>query len=90
MTKTDDDSQLETDNDIMKTMANFQKSANLRTIYSVVLTLRECVHNNQANWYNQWPPLSSDMTRNNVKTVVPPLLFNFIAWMLKPCSHYAN
>eukprot|EP00794_Sanderia_malayensis_P012432 gene12432-13717_t len=62
--------------------ANFQRNASLREIYSVALTLRECAINQQAKWYDQWPPLSSDMTQNNVKKVVPPILFNFIAWML--------
>ena len=72
MTETDDDSQLKT---------NFQKIANMREIYYVALTLRESVINQKKQWYDQWPPLSSDMTGNNVKKVVPPLLFNFIAWM---------
>ena len=83
MTESDDNSEEESDFEILNPGFRFcEKSASLREIYSVALTLRERVINTPTKWYDQWPPLSSDMSGNKERKVVPPLLFNFVAWML--------
>eukprot|EP00794_Sanderia_malayensis_P018496 gene18496-20348_t len=82
MTETDDDSQRE-DFEIQRPSNNFkEKNASLREIYFAALTLRESVIKKPTKWCDQWPQLSSDMSRNEAGKVVPPLLFNFVAWML--------
>jgi hypothetical protein len=57
-------------------------SVALKDIYSVALELRENIQIHSSSWYKNWPPLSTDISSENVKKVVSPLLFNFIAWIL--------
>ena len=59
-----------------------QQRMPLRDLYLVALELRENIRKNCASWFNQWPPLASDITGDSVKKVVSPLLFNFVAWLL--------
>ena len=33
-------------------------------------------------WYETWPPVASDVCNESDKELVPPLLFNFFAWLL--------
>ena len=54
----------------------------LRELYLVALELRNNIRSNSESWYQQWPPVACDIIDKNVKKVVPPLLFNFIAWLL--------
>ena len=39
--------------------------------------MRSCTQ----TWYENWPPLSSDITGESVRKLVTPLLFNFVAWL---------
>ena len=54
----------------------------LKELYSVALELRNNIRNNSKSWYQQWPPVASDLIGENVKKIVSPLLFNFISWLL--------
>lgn len=54
----------------------------LRELYLVALELRNKIRSNSESWYQQWPPVACDIIDKNVKKIVPPLLFNFIAWLL--------
>lgn len=54
----------------------------LRELYLVALELRNNIRSNSESWYQQWPPVACDIIDKNVKKIVPPLLFNFIAWLL--------
>ena len=33
-------------------------------------------------WYETWPPVASDITGDSVRTVVSPIIFNFMAWVV--------
>ena len=54
----------------------------LKELYAVALGLKENIRSASASWYEQWPPLASDITGENVRKIVTPRLFNFIAWVL--------
>ncbi len=54
----------------------------LKELYAVALGLKENIRSSCASWYDQWPPLASDITGENVRKIVNPCLFNFIAWVL--------
>ena len=51
-------------------------------MYAVGLTFRNILCRLTPDWYPNWLPLASEFTAENVKKLVPPLLFNFIAWFL--------
>ena len=51
-------------------------------MYAVGLTLPNNLRDHSSPWYENWPPLASDINANNVKKLVSPLLFNFMAWLL--------
>ena len=57
-------------------------SVALKDIYSVALKLKENIQVHSRSWYENWPPLSTDISSESVKKVVSPLLFNFISWLL--------
>jgi hypothetical protein len=71
----------ESDDDI-GTEASTYTSATLKEIYTVGLTLRNNLHDCTSAWYKNWPPQASDITGENGRKLVSPLLFNFMAWML--------
>ena len=66
----------------MAQQPNDQQRMTLRDLYLVALELREYIDKNSASWFKHWLPLACDITGDSVKKVVPPLLFNFIAWIL--------
>lgn len=33
-------------------------------------------------WYETWPPVASDINGDSVRTVVSPIIFNFMAWVV--------
>ena len=35
-----------------------------------------------SRWYETWPPVASDITGDSVRTVVSPMIFNFMVWVL--------
>ena len=58
------------------------KTIELKDFYAVALALRENICEHCSQWYENWPPLASDITGDSVRKVVSPLLFNFVAWVL--------
>ena len=72
----------ESDFDDIGTKASPYTSATLNEMYTVGLTLRNNLHNCTSAWYKNWPPHASDITGENIRKLVSPLLFNFMAWML--------
>lgn len=54
----------------------------LTVLYSVAMDLREHIRSYASSWYQNWPPLSSDITGDCVRKVVSSKLFNFMAWVL--------
>lgn len=70
------------------------EQTSLRELYHVALALRDIL-SKSPKWYENWPPLSSDITGDKVKKTVPTILFNFLAWMLgastdPELSHYVE
>ena len=59
-----------------------ERKIELKDLYSVALELKENIRSSSASWYEQWPPLASDITGENVRQIVSPRLFNFISWVL--------
>ena len=57
-------------------------SVALKDIYLVALELKENIRVHSRSWYENWPALSTDINSESVKKVVPPILFNFISWLL--------
>ena len=58
------------------------KTATLQEMYAVSLKSRNNLRDHSSSWYENWPPFASDINVDNVKKLVPPLLFNFMAWLL--------
>ena len=58
------------------------KTATLQEMYAVSLKLRNNLRDHSSSWYENWPPFASDINVDNVKKLVSPLLFNFMAWLL--------
>ena len=58
------------------------KRASLKELYTVGMTLKSDLQDQTSTWYENWPPLASDITGENVKKMVPLRLFNFMAWLL--------
>ena len=56
--------------------------ATLKDMYTVGLTFKNILRGLTSDWYESWPPLASDFPAENVKKLVSPLLFKFIAWFL--------
>jgi hypothetical protein len=54
----------------------------LKDLYLVALELRENIRSYHETWYQNWPPVASDITGESVRKVVSPILFNFISWVL--------
>ena len=46
------------------------------------MILKSDLQNQTPIWYENWPPLASDITAKNIKILVSPCLFNFMAWLL--------
>lgn len=59
-----------------------ERKVALKDLYSVALELKENIRSSSGSWYEQWPPLASDITSENVPQIVSPRLFNFISWVL--------
>lgn len=75
--------ELEAEIDIVREGASHDYTgATLKDMYTVGLTFRNILRGLTSDWYPSWPPLESEFTPENVKKLVPPLLFNFIAWFL--------
>ena len=79
---TEHEDELDAGNEGMAQQPNNQQRMALRDLYLVALELRENINKKSASWFNHWPPLACDITGDSVRKVVPPLLFNFIAWIL--------
>ncbi|XP_028419097.1 uncharacterized protein LOC114544759 [Dendronephthya gigantea] len=58
------------------------KRATLKELYTVGMTLKSELQDQASTWYENWPPLASDITAENVRKVVTPCLFNFMTWLL--------
>lgn len=58
------------------------KKIKLKELYAVALGLKENIRSSSVSWYEQWPPLASDLNYENVRKIVNPRLFNFNAWLL--------
>ena len=54
----------------------------LQEMYAVSLKLRNNLRDHSSSWYENWPPFASDVNVDSVKKLAPPLLFNFMAWLL--------
>ena len=63
-------------------LKNHEKVATTKEVYNVALTLRNILRSSTQTWYENWPPLSSDITGESVRKLVTPLLFNFVALLL--------
>ena len=61
---------------------NEKVTPNIKELYLSALALKENIRQHKESWYDNWPPLSSDITGESVKKIVSPLLFNFISWLL--------
>ena len=59
-----------------------ERKITLKELYAVALGQKENIRSSSVSWYEQWPPLASDITDENVRKIVNPHLFNFIAWLL--------
>ena len=74
------DSEDETENR-NATSANHRSS--LKEMYFSALSLREIFRDCTAKrWYTTWPPVAADINVANVKKLIPPVIFNFFAWVL--------
>lgn len=68
-------------NDVPKGSCN--KTTTLNEVFNVALTLRGNLRaSTKSIWYENWPPLASDINNESVRKIVSPTLFNFLAWML--------
>ena len=77
------DQELEAEVDIAAEKASYDYTgATLKDMFTVGLTSRNILRGLTLDWYDSWPPLASEFTAENVQKLVPPLLFNFIAWFL--------
>ena len=63
-------------------LKNRDNLATLKEFYGVACTLRNILRSRTQTWYENWPPLSSDITGESVRKLVTPPLFNFFAWLL--------
>ena len=54
----------------------------LNELYAAALELRQAIRIHSTPWYENWPPTSSEITGDSVRKVVPPVLFNFMSWLL--------
>ncbi|CAL1293796.1 unnamed protein product [Larinioides sclopetarius] len=52
----------------------------LQTLYSSSLTLKSYI-DNSPSLQCSWPPSATDLTIEAAETIVPPTLFNFLAWI---------
>lgn len=68
--------------DERKRTEHTKKTVELKDLYMVALALRQNIREYCSSWYENWPPLASDITGKSVTKVVSPLLFNFLAWVL--------
>lgn len=58
-------------------------STHLKDFYNVALSLNsELQRKKDVKWYDKWPPVASEITADSVKKLVPPMLFNFMAWVV--------
>ena len=81
MDETDDDEEEEDLLDDSKLRKESQRLT-IKDLYLVALELRNNIRSNSESWYEQWPPVASDISGESVRKVVSPLLFNFISWLL--------
>ena len=56
-----------------------QKKEFMKTVY---MTLKSDLQNQTPISYENWPPLASGITAENIKKLVSPCLFDFMAWLL--------
>ena len=77
-------SETETEDEVVddRFLKNHDNLATLKEVYGVACTLRNILRSCTQTWYENWPPLSSDITGESVRKLVTPLLFNFVAWLL--------
>ena len=52
----------------------------LKEIYTTALSLRNKIQE-MTTFFENWPPTSTDFSMEKVKSFIPPLLFNFLAWV---------
>ena len=52
----------------------------LKEIYTTALSLRNKIQE-ITTFFENWPPTSTDFSMEKVKSFIPPLLFNFLAWV---------
>lgn len=58
------------------------RAATLKEVYNIALTLRDILRSCTKPWYDSWPPLASDITKESVMKLFTPFLFNFFSWLL--------
>ena len=66
----------------METSVITDNRASLKELYTVGMTLKSDLQNQTPIWHQNWPPFASDITAENIKKLVSPCLFNFMAWLL--------
>ena len=77
-------SEMESEDEVLDDtlLKNHENVATLKEVYNVACTLRNTLRSSTQTWYENWPPLSSDINGESVRKLVTPLLFNFVAWLL--------
>ena len=63
-------------------MASENIGITLQDFYNVALFLGCELKGRNIKWFDSWPPTASDISFENVKNLVLPILFNFITWVL--------
>ena len=58
------------------------KAATLKEAYNVALTLQNILRSCTKPWYDTWPPLASDITKESIMKLVMPFMFNFVSCLL--------
>ena len=77
-------SEMESEDEVLDDtlLKNHENVATLKEVYNVACTLRNTLRSSTQTWYENWPPLSSDINGESVRKLFTPLLFNFVAWLL--------
>ena len=58
-----------------------KREVTLKELYDLAMALQNAIKGAQA-MDSSWPPLSVDLSTNQVPKIVPIVLYNFIAWIL--------
>ena len=77
-------SETESEDDVLddRPLKHCQKLATVKELYNSACTLRNILRSATEAWYENWPPLSSEITGESVTRLVSPCLFNFVAWLV--------